>query len=132
MDMPFDEMMTLVSRCRDPQMPAEVRQAAAIVDQWLMGSDDDDGDEEIETDAELRQGIPPLALRRVWPRWVDADGDILLFTANGTLAKWEDEEVCIARDPQPAEMFDGGTNSFAPDGATWAYVESLAGGEGRR
>jgi hypothetical protein len=75
--MPFDEMMTLVSRCRDPQMPAEVRQAAAIVDQWLMGSDDDDGDEEIETDAELRQGIPPLALRRVWPRWVDADGELM-------------------------------------------------------
>lgn len=76
--------------------------------------------------AELRPGLPPVELRRVHARWVDEDGDILVFSANGYSAIWEDEELRMRSYPEPADSFK--RNRFRPADSSWSEVEALAAG----
>ena len=74
--------------------------------------------------AELRPGLPPVELRRVHARWVDADGDVLVFSDGGDNAIWEQEELRVRSHPESADSFR--RNHFRPADSSWSEVEALA------
>jgi hypothetical protein len=78
--------------------------------------------------AELRPGLPPVELRRVWPEWIDEDGDRLHFSGDGAAYDWLSlgEDVFDPASPMWIDVYDLPCKSLAPVGASWSEVETLA------
>jgi hypothetical protein len=83
--------------------------------------------------AELRPGLPPVELRRVWRTWQTSHYtlDLISFTEDGMSWAWG-FPVCADRykfDLDRHSTYVGGSISrlsFAPHGASWSEVEALA------
>jgi hypothetical protein len=81
--------------------------------------------------AELRPGLPPVELRRVWRTWTTSDdGHLLSFTADGMAWAWgETRDADLYHFRITDTLVSGGTLddlSFVPRGASWSEVEALA------
>lgn len=86
--------------------------------------------------AELRPGLPPVELRRVWRTWIASDSpdSTVSFTADGLAWAWgETRDADLYHFRLTDTLVIGGTLddlSFVPRGASWSEVEALAAKEG--
>lgn len=82
--------------------------------------------------AELRPGLPPVELRRVWPRWIvtdKRDKQDALMEFKGSMYRfdwWSDDMPDRAIKSCNTWEY----RFFRPRGASWSEVEALAAKEG--